>query len=180
MHISRISISNFRLLKNSGLDLRPNISLLVGKNNTGKTSLLVVLEKFFTRKRNFHYYDFPISLRARLKDLQNETDVEDLSIRLLLDIEYDENDSLEDISEFILDLDENINRVQILFECRIDLESIKQALDGKNESECEKYLLKEIGKHLKHEIYAVDSSTFEFSTEPVSYTHLTLPTTPYV
>jgi putative ATP-dependent endonuclease of OLD family len=46
MNIKKIKIENYRLLKDFELDLEQNLSLLIGKNNTGKTSLLSILEKF--------------------------------------------------------------------------------------------------------------------------------------
>lgn len=40
MHISKITVRNYRLLKDFSVDLEENLSLIVGKNNSGKTSLL--------------------------------------------------------------------------------------------------------------------------------------------
>jgi putative ATP-dependent endonuclease of the OLD family len=40
MHVSQIHISNFRLFKNLKLDLGPNLNLIVGENNSGKTALV--------------------------------------------------------------------------------------------------------------------------------------------
>ena len=116
MYISKVEIKNFRLLRNSTLDLRKNLSLLVGKNNTGKTSFLVLFEKFF-QQRAFHYNDFPLALREQILSLNKDTEIDDLSIRIVLKIQYDEKDHLEHLSEFILDLDPEIKVVNILFEC---------------------------------------------------------------
>ncbi|MCQ2246558.1 MAG: ATP-binding protein [Bacteroidaceae bacterium] len=46
MFVKRITVDNFRLLKNFSIDLQKELSLVIGKNNVGKTSLLVVLDKF--------------------------------------------------------------------------------------------------------------------------------------
>jgi predicted ATP-dependent endonuclease of OLD family len=46
MKIFKIQIENFRLLRNFSVDLENELSLVIGKNNTGKTSILFVLEKF--------------------------------------------------------------------------------------------------------------------------------------
>lgn len=123
MYISKVRIENFRLLRNSTLDLRKNLSLLVGKNNTGKTSLLVLFEKFFQPK-SFHYNDFPLALREEIHILNKDTDIDGLSIRMVLEVQYDENDNLENLSEFILDLDPEIKTVKILFECSIKKEHL--------------------------------------------------------
>jgi predicted ATP-dependent endonuclease of OLD family len=45
MKINKIEINNFRLLKNLKLDLEEDLSLVIGKNNTGKTSILSILDK---------------------------------------------------------------------------------------------------------------------------------------
>lgn len=45
MKIKEIKVENFRLLKEFQLELEDDLSLLIGKNNVGKTSLLVVLDK---------------------------------------------------------------------------------------------------------------------------------------
>ena len=45
MVIRQIQVKNFRLLKNFVIDLQQELSLVVGKNNVGKTSLLIVLDK---------------------------------------------------------------------------------------------------------------------------------------
>lgn len=46
MKISKMVINNFRLLKSTEIDLEKELSLIIGKNNCGKTSVLAVLAKF--------------------------------------------------------------------------------------------------------------------------------------
>ena len=46
MKITKIIINNFRLLKNTEIDLEKELSLIIGKNNCGKTSVLTALAKF--------------------------------------------------------------------------------------------------------------------------------------
>ena len=83
MYISQIKVKNFRLLKDATLDLRKKISLLVGKNNTGKTSLLVLFEKFYKNQR-FHYNDFSLSLREKILKIDDDTDIDQLSIKMII------------------------------------------------------------------------------------------------
>lgn len=123
MHIEKIHIENFRLLKNSTLDLRTSTTLLVGKNNTGKTSFAVLLEKFLI-KGGFHFDDFSISLRDALLSIGTDTNVDELSIRLLLKIKYDESDDISVLSNFMLDLDETRRHANVLLECEIDREKL--------------------------------------------------------
>ena len=66
MEINHIQVDNFRLLRSSSLDMTDGLTLVVGKNNTGKTSLVVLLERFLTKSNpSFSYSDFPVSLRVR-------------------------------------------------------------------------------------------------------------------
>jgi len=60
MRITKLNIQNFRLLKNFSIDLEEELSLVIGKNNTGKTSLLTVLDKFLNDTKSFSYNDFNI------------------------------------------------------------------------------------------------------------------------
>ena len=160
MHLKKVIIKNFRLLKDSSLDLRDNLSLLVGKNNTGKTSLLVLFEKFLYQPNTFHYNDFPISLRKQIDNLTEDTNINDLAIRMVLEIEYDENDDLENLSEFILDLDPTIKTVKILFECNINKKSLLKVIsedyaEGENK---QKLIIKLLDKHLETKVYIFDDS----------------------
>ena len=47
MKLREIKIKNFRLLLNSKIDLDDELTWIVGKNNTAKTSFLVLLDYFF-------------------------------------------------------------------------------------------------------------------------------------
>ena len=111
MYIETIEVRNFRLIKNTTLDVKKDLSLLLGKNNSGKTSFLVLFEKFYNHQ-SFTYNDFPLSLRNELKN-QN-SNKKQISIQMIIKIKYNEKDSLEKLSEFILDLDINNTTVNIL------------------------------------------------------------------
>ena len=45
MNISKIDINNFRLLKQTSINCEKELSLIIGKNNCGKTSLLSALSR---------------------------------------------------------------------------------------------------------------------------------------
>lgn len=67
MKITKIEVKNYRLLKNFSINLEDNLSLVVGKNNTGKTSLLNILQKFLHTTSNvFNFEDFSIAFQKRL------------------------------------------------------------------------------------------------------------------
>lgn len=44
MFLNKITVQNFRLLKDFSVDLEQELSLIIGKNNSGKTSLLYLLD----------------------------------------------------------------------------------------------------------------------------------------
>ncbi|MEY7999140.1 ATP-dependent endonuclease [Clostridium sp. Mt-5] len=126
MKISKIKVKNFRLLKNLKLDLEDNLSIVIGKNNCGKTSLLAILNKFIGNKssnNNFTYDDFNVELKQELYSC-----VEDASrgwgkqegISLLIFIEYGDTDNLSNISNLMLDLDPDNTKVVLSFEYLLD------------------------------------------------------------
>ncbi len=157
MYINRIKIRNFRHLRDTTLDLKKEISLLIGKNNTGKTSFLVLLEHFFQSKK-FQYNDFPVSIRNEINGITSNTDIDKLSIQLVIEIQYDEYDNLENISDFMLDLDPKITTVKILFECRIEKDTLLKKIEGIENNEKVKFIEKNLNKFLKTKIYAFDDS----------------------
>lgn len=129
MRIKDITIKNFRLLEDVSLNIEEDITLIVGKNNTGKTSLFEVINMFFNEKNNFSFHDFSQKTYSQFEAsfniyeaAQKETDEEKKdelekslissmpNIQLEIQIEYDKaKDSLINLSEFISDLDDSKN-----------------------------------------------------------------------
>ncbi len=170
MIISKIEVNNFRLLQNSSLDMTDGLTLLVGKNNTGKTSFVVLLEKFLTKSNpSFSYSDFPLSIREKLHNISEETDIDELSIRLDICVKYSDDDNLKNISEFMLDLDPDRTTLQILFEARIDKDALIARIPKAKEDIGEEQLKREknifiernIGRFIKTSIYAYDDFGYE-------------------
>lgn len=133
MYIKTISIKNFRLLKDSVIELNPNkkqdLSLLIGKNNTGKTSFIVLFDKFFRNEHyKFNFNDFPLSLRKEIREVKLETDLVSCLIQMKIDIVYSKDDNLEYLSDFILDLNPEGNIVRLFFECKINTEKLLEDL----------------------------------------------------
>ncbi len=120
MKITKIKIQNFRLLKDFSLDLEEDLSLVIGKNNSGKTSLLSILQKFLNNPtpKSFSFDDFNIDFRKQLKGMVNNEEGAKLlnwGISLKLFIKYEEADNLANISEVMMDLDPNNNFVVLSF-----------------------------------------------------------------
>ncbi|WP_407267556.1 AAA family ATPase [Tenacibaculum maritimum] len=132
MYINKLRIENFRLLKNSTLDLEnqkeKDLSLLIGKNNSGKTSFIMLFDKFLRSNPKFTFDDFSLELRDKIIGINDETDVFEISIKLIMEITYSEDDSLENLSDLILDLSPDTNRVKILLESIIDKDRLLNEL----------------------------------------------------
>ncbi|GGD64294.1 ATP-dependent endonuclease [Emticicia aquatilis] len=120
MRIYKIEIENFRLLKDFSIDIEEELSLVIGKNNTGKTSILSVLDKFLNEKNKFTYDDFNIGFKNDLERLINALDVPDefppKGIKLKIFIEYNDKDDLSNVSRVLMDLDPNNNKIVLGFE----------------------------------------------------------------
>ena len=116
MYISKISIENFRLLKNFSIDLEEELSLIIGKNNSGKTSLLYLLDKIFHWRDKggcIHIDDFNLDYKKSLVDMLvkdeviDEKEYQEDGVRLRLYIKYNDDDDLSNVGLIMMDLDEN-------------------------------------------------------------------------
>lgn len=107
MHIERIKVQNFRLLHDFSVDLRQTLSLVVGKNNSGKTSLLKVLDKFINGGDDeFRFEDFSLLSHSELERLFaaddiKEADYKEPGIYMSMLIRYSDADDLEYISPLV-------------------------------------------------------------------------------
>jgi predicted ATP-dependent endonuclease of OLD family len=125
MKISRIKVSNFRLLRDFELNVEDDLSLIIGKNNCGKTSLLAALDKFINDKANsreFKCDDFNLDFQKELKNLTEEESYEIypfVGLSLKLFITYSNTDNLANLSKVLMDLDPANNTVILAFEYRL-------------------------------------------------------------
>lgn len=153
MKITKVSAGNFRALQDVTLDLRDSLSLLIGRNNSGKTSLLVLFEKFYEPGTGFNFYDFPLVVRKDIVAIDHASDIFPFSINMRIEIEYDDADNLRYLSEFLLDLDSKTNRVNIFFECVINIEPLLRDLE-QFEGERERFFRKNLDRYLQVNVYA--------------------------
>ncbi|MDR1054974.1 MAG: ATP-dependent endonuclease [Prevotellaceae bacterium] len=124
MKIFKIQVENYRLLKNFSIDLEDELSLVIGKNNTGKTSILSVLDKFLNQseKNKFYFDDFNIDFKKEVQNLIegdnaiDENDYQNKGIKLKLFIQYTETCNLENVSRVMMDLDPENNYIVLGFE----------------------------------------------------------------
>jgi putative ATP-dependent endonuclease of the OLD family len=150
MDVTKITIKNFRLLQDTILDVRKGISLLIGKNNTGKTSIIALFERFF-KSNKFDFNDYPLCNRNKILALTKNTLDSDLAIQMILEIKYDMDDNLGDLSEFILDLDVTLDTVKLLFECSVDKASLLK--DISDNPDPQRYISKNLGEYMHTKLY---------------------------
>lgn len=121
MKLDLAQIRNFRMLKELDVDFEDLLSLVIGKNNSGKTSFLTILQKFLSEnKPEFTFDDFNINtqkdiLACESNNSSPEEYVEPL-LSLKLYISYNDTDNLGSASALLLDLDSNMHRLVVLFE----------------------------------------------------------------
>lgn len=127
MHITNIKVRGFRLLKNFSIDLEDELSLVIGKNNSGKTSLLVVLRQFlsYDRSKNstrqpFGVHDFNITHQNDFCSAFEENLSPSLEIQLDVRIKYDESDDLKAIKNLLIDLNPERAEVVLKFTYGLD------------------------------------------------------------
>ncbi|MGM8932911.1 AAA family ATPase [Salinicola halophyticus] len=75
IHLACVEVCNFRRLSRTRLDLDEETTVLVGANNCGKTSLLMVLRNFLSETSAFRAYDLSLSSWARLRGLSQAWEV---------------------------------------------------------------------------------------------------------
>ena len=156
MRITKIHAKNFRLLQDSIMDFDRNLCLLLGRNNTGKTSFMVLIEKFL-KNGDFNFNDFSINLRSKLFAFDETTDVNELAIQLIITLEYDEKDNLCHLSEFILDLDPECKTVNLLFECSIKKDKLLEGINNMGIMPKEKFIINNIKQYFDRKIYTFAS-----------------------
>jgi len=150
MRVAAIEVSNFRLLHDVEIRFDPNVTIVVGPNNSGKTSLIEVFYKFLgTERAALTVDDFSvecllsirsagerwieaIKARADGKDedaqrLQDEAVGLIPGIGLNIELSYEEADDLAPIAGLIMDLDPDRHDavVSCRYQARRPLELLK-------------------------------------------------------
>lgn len=184
MHLSKITVKNYRLLKDLSVDLEENLSLIVGKNNSGKTSLLQLLNTMLNGTEPT-YNDFNLDYRkvmwehiSSVEEVEEEDYTED-GISLRLFIEYGEADNLDCLGKILMDLDENIHTAVIGFDyflsyasyinlrkdCRERKDKKKAEIQNKTEVNDEKLLRSEFDYLLSKKL----SNYFKLTRKSIEY-----------
>ncbi len=125
MYLHKVRVRNFRLLVDVELLLEDHMTLIVGRNNSGKTSLSEAIRRFVTdHAPKFKLEDFSSSsysgfvqaLNAKNTD-RSESDIRSLlpSIELRLIFRYDPDGSdLGPLSDFVIDLNRDCHEALVV------------------------------------------------------------------
>lgn len=187
MKIKNVEIKNFRLLEDIKISLDDKISLIVGRNNSGKTSVIEIFNNFFSYENStFIFEDLSINSHKRFnealnkykeyKALEDGDDKDKLeikfkellpSIELGIYIEYDDKDDgkLGSLSEFIMDLDEN--RKDAYIKCLFSVNEKELFIDEfiKNSGDYNDDFLEYVKQNLKNDytikFYSIDKNDLD-------------------
>ena len=125
MHIHKVAVRNFRLLADAELALETRTTLIVGRNNSGKTSLSEAIRRFLLDPSpKFQIEDFSNTSYDRFCDaLEAKNDgrpdhevrafIPSIELRLLFRYDPDQPD-LGALSDFIVDLNPDCNEALVV------------------------------------------------------------------
>lgn len=143
MILKKMKVKNFRLLKNFELDFKDDLSLIIGKNNCGKTSSLIILDKMLNSAK-LMWEDVNLEYQKELYEKiitfdNNITSIEAVNLQLF--IEYSDNDSYTNIQKFMMDLEPDNNTIVLEFASTISTEKILELKNVINEKKIENFKL---------------------------------------
>lgn len=160
------------MLKDFSIDLEEDLSLVIGKNNTGKTSLLSLLERFLSGKQNnFTFHDFNIEFQEKIeealsKDIAKE-DYSNLGINLKIYIEYLKSDNLGNLSDLILNLDPVENFLVLSFSYVLEYDKyfkLKQDYTEFKTTFQNKFIIEFLVKNHK-QYFSINKNVVEYNNE---------------
>lgn len=125
IRIKALEINNFRLLRDVAVGLEERTTLIVGRNNSGKTSVAELFRRILGEKSpSFRIEDFSLGCHecfwTAFEAFQAGHSVPDViallpSIKVVIDIAYDvDSPDLGPLSECIIDLDPNCAEARLI------------------------------------------------------------------
>lgn len=124
MKIRALTVQNFRLLENVELCLEDDTTLIVGRNNSGKTSLTELFRRLLADSSpRFRLEDFSLGAhklfweaRELFQNNEDENVVREKlpAISVSLNVEYTADEELGTLSDFIVDLNDTCTTTKIV------------------------------------------------------------------
>lgn len=189
MKLNRAKIKNFRLLRDVELFLEEKITVIVGRNNSGKTSFSEVIRRFTSDKNvTFQIQDFSIecydefcmAFAAKI-DGKEEPDIRALLpvIELSLYFRYDpKQPQLGPLGEFVVDLDMDCDEALVVMRFEPLDGAVDRLFDGlpqqKISDETRKVFFREMAARVPNlygiKVWAVDPNDAENCKESTQAT----------
>ncbi|MCB2426491.1 ATP-dependent nuclease [Methylophaga pinxianii] len=175
MKIKKIRIKNYRLLKDVNLTLDDRTTLIVGRNNTGKTSFAEIFRSFLNpagtkvRYEDFNQSclkEFEEALKA-FKSSAEDQEVRSLMPTIVLELSLDYKDNENDfgvLGDFIIDLDDTLFETCVLVSYQLKDGKVKDffhPLDLANRKNYYSDLKGSINQHYEPVIYAIEPTNHE-------------------
>jgi predicted ATP-dependent endonuclease of OLD family len=144
MKLTKVQVKNFRLLHDVNITFNEGTTAIVGKNNSGKTSLTTVFNIFLNSK-SLEFSDFSLESHKKFIEIYKlyekitEDNKEDTllaikkecpKIQLYLTIKYDDKDNWTTIKPFFSTLEDND---EIIILCEFSLKSTENFLEKLSE-----------------------------------------------
>lgn len=146
MRIDKITIDGYRRFNKSSINLNyGNFAILAGANNSGKTSLIQLLDIVFNNKsrKSVCFKDFSIPLKSlldkKVKELDFSSDFNDerfiefidyinenIKIKLQIILSYGPKESIGLFANYLMDLDDNMRSFYFEYNCKLNTEVIKE------------------------------------------------------
>lgn len=176
MKITKVEINHFRALENFVLAIEEDLSVIIGKNNTGKTSLLSILDRFLGEsKSSFEFHDFNKKYLASKFPFNQEgvlsaEEYDPFYISLTMHIEYNETDYIGNLAKLFMSLDPKDKTAIIRFEYVMTYELYLSAVKdyatycskaGKKKRTIREYIEKNHSKYFKQIIKSVNPADIE-------------------
>ena len=147
MKIQDITVQNFRLLENVKLCLEDNTTLIVGRNNSGKTSLTDLFRKLLDERSPilFDLEDFSLGTHERFwtalvlfRDKGEDEEIRQSLpvISINLTVSYSESEELGTLSDFVVDLDEACTTAKVVVSYELAPGKIGDLFDGLRRRPC--------------------------------------------
>ncbi|EGX6955756.1 AAA family ATPase [Aeromonas hydrophila] len=175
MKIKSIRIKNYRLLKDVCMTLDYGTTLIVGRNNTGKTSFAEIFRSFLNPAGpKVRYEDFNQSclkmFEIALEEFSGSAEDKDIralmpTIELELRIDYKDNeDDFGVLGDFIIDLDDSLFETCVLVSYQLKDGKIKDFFQTLDITDRKKYfsdLRGVINEYYEPVIYAIEPTNFK-------------------
>ena len=168
MRISHITVRNFRLLENVELCLENDTTLIVGRNNSGKTSLTELFSRLLDDKAlRFRFEDFSLGMHQRFwqafelhRNNEEENVIREVlpAISISVTVEYSDDDDLGTLAAFVVDLNESCTKAKIVITYAVESGKIPDLFAelGEDRHECFRALRERVPKLFVAKIEAED------------------------